>query len=193
MKSLSGDKGTVSLNCKEIKPVSPKGNQPWIFIARTGTETEDPKLQPPDVTSRLNWKRPWCWKDWRQEKKERKRMRCLDGISDSMIMNLSKLWEIVKDRKAWHATVHGVTKSQTRLSEWTRELSLVCFVWIFSFVLLFTLSSCPVLIHDFLELGSISKDLYIPIPHNFYTDLCKTGVFWVSETFFSSFQLAALD
>ena len=44
-------------------------------------------------------------------------MRCLDGISDSMIMNLSKLWEIVKDRKAWHATVHGVTKSQTRLSE----------------------------------------------------------------------------
>ena len=44
-------------------------------------------------------------------------MRCLDGISDSMIMNLNKLWEIVKDREAWHATVHGVTKSQTRLSE----------------------------------------------------------------------------
>ena len=52
-------------------------------------------------------------------------MRCLDGISDSMIMNLNKLWEIVKDREAWHATVHGVTKSQTRLSEWIRELSLV--------------------------------------------------------------------
>ena len=49
------------------------------------------------------------------------------------------------------------------------------------------------LIHDFLELGSIPRDLYIPIPDNFYTDLCKTGVFWVSETFFSSFQLAALD
>ena len=67
------------------------------------------------------------------------------------------------------------------------------FVWILSFALLFSLSSCPVLIHDFLELGSISKDLYIPIPDNFCTDLCKTGVFWVSETFFSRFQWAALD
>ena len=71
----------------------------------------------------IHWKIPWCWKDWGQEEKGMTE-EGLGGITDSMDMNLSKLREIVKDREAWHATVHGVTKSRTRLGDWT-ELNAV--------------------------------------------------------------------
>ena len=101
------------LDCKEIKPVSPKGNQPQIFIGRTDAEAEAeaPLLWPPDVKSQLTEKGPDPGKDWRQEEKGQHRMRRLDGTTDSMDMSLSKLQEIVKERQAWHAAVHGVSKS----------------------------------------------------------------------------------
>ena len=104
------------LDSKEIKPVISKGNQPWIFIGRTGAKTESP--WPPDGMSWLIRKDLMLGK-LQGKRRGQQRIIWLNSISDSMDMNLSKLWEIVKDREAWHAEVHGVTKSQTRLSNWT--------------------------------------------------------------------------
>ena len=105
------------LDFKEIKPVNPQGNQPWIFILRTDAEAEAPILWPTDAKNWLTGKDPDVGKDWRQDVMGTTEDKMVGGITDSIGMSLSKLWELVMDRKAWHAAVHGVSKSQTRLSD----------------------------------------------------------------------------
>ena len=116
------------LDYKEIQSVNPKGNQSWMFIGNTDAEAETPILWPPDAKNWLIWKDHDAGIDWRQEEKWTTEDETVGWLIGLMDMSLSKLWELVIDREAWRAVVHGFAKSLTWLSYWT-ELIYINIIW----------------------------------------------------------------
>ena len=111
------------LDCKEIQPVHPRGNQLWMFIGRTDAEAEAPILWPILLQKANSLEKIlMLGKTEDRMRRGRQRKRWLSDITDSMGISLSKLWGMVKDREAWHAAGHGVAKTWTRLRDWTEPI-----------------------------------------------------------------------
>ena len=106
------------LDCEEIQPVHPK-DQSWVFIGRIDVDAETPILWPPDAKSCLIWKDPDAGKDWGQEEKWTTEDEMVGWHHQLYWHSLGGLWELVMDREAWNAVVHGITSSRTCLSNWT--------------------------------------------------------------------------
>ena len=120
------------LDWKEIQSVHSKGDQPWVFFGRNDAKAETPVLWPPHAKSWLIGKDSDLGGIGGRRRRGQQRMRWLDGITDSMDMSLSEFLELVMDREACRAAIHGVAKSRTWLSDWTELNGLVVFPTFFN-------------------------------------------------------------
>ena len=116
-----------SLDFKEITPVNPKGNQPWIFIGRTDAVAEAPILWPPDVKSLTHWKRPWCWE----------RLRTREGGNrgwDGWMASSTQWTWVWVNSGSWKWTRKPVMLQTMGLQSWTRlsELNWFWQMWVIS-------------------------------------------------------------
>ena len=181
-------------DCKEIQPVHPKGNQSWVFTERTDVEAETPILWPPDAKSWLIWKDTDSGKDWRQEEKgmtEDEMVGCHHRCDGHQLSNLRQL---VMDREAWSAAVHGVAKNQTQLSDWT-ELSLIqisravrqTFSWFFFLCIIFYKTFKKNYGGFKYMENSLIKSLFLPLSLTLFC-LANANSLELFETFFPSDQ-----
>ena len=159
-----------TLDCKEVKPVNLKWNQPWIFIGRIDAVAElqyfSHLMQRTDSLE----KTLMLGKAEGRRRREWQRMRWVDDITDSIDMRLSKLWEILKDRKAWCAAVYEVPKSQTGLRDWTATIE--------SYISLSSVQSLSRV--RLFATPWIAAHQGLPVHHQLL-ELAQTHVHWVSH------------